>query len=302
MRVRTVASIAWACTLAGALPAHADSVAGGFCGAQATLDAAQHDRLLRFAAIVREVLDEEGADAALIARSGLDLSRFGLRYSHAGIALVAGAGSRWAVRQLYYDCDAAKPSLYDQGLAGFVAGTHEPDRGFVSLLLPPRDVAARLSAAALDRPRALRLLAARYSANAHAWSLAYQNCNQWVAELMAAAEGALPDGPDLRARAQGWLRGAGYVPAAVDAGSHLVMFAAGFVPWVRLDDRPEDERYSLVFQVSVPRALEAFAQARWPQARRIALCHRGDRVVLRRGWKPLPEDCTPEPGDEVRAL
>ena len=123
-----------------------------------------------------------------------------------------------------------------------------------------------------------------------------------VQRRWATAEGALPDGDDLRARAQGWLRDAGYVPASVDAGSHAVMFAAGFVPWVRLDDRPEDERYSLVFQLSLPRSLEAFGLVRWLGARRVMLCFAGDRVVLRRDGTPLSEDCAPQPGDEVRPL
>lgn len=299
-RRRVVGLLAAGVLAAG--PATAGSLVANFCGQTAPLNAAQHDRLLRFAAVVRQVLDTEAHGAALVARSGLDLSRFDVRYSHAGLALAEGAGSRWAVRQLYYDCDAAQPRLYDQGLAGFVAGMHAPDRGFISLLLPPPDAARRLAATALDRPRALRLLAARYSANAHAWSLQYQNCNQWLAELMATAEGALADGDDLRARAQDWLRTAGYQPAAVDAGSHAVMFAAGFVPWVRLDDRPEAERYSLVFHLSLPRSLEAFALTRWPGARRVALCYADDRVVLRRDGAPLREDCVPEAGDEVRPL
>lgn len=291
--------------LAGVLaagPVAAGSLVANFCGQTAALSAAQHDRLLRLAAIVRQVLDREAHGVALISRSGLDLSRFDVRYSHAGLALAEGAGSRWAVRQLYYDCEAAQPRLYDQGLAGFVAGLHAPERGFISLLLPPPAAAQPLAATALDRPRALRLLAARYSANAHAWSLRYQNCNQWLAELMATAEGALPDGDDLRARAQAWLRTAGYEPAAVDAGSHAVMFAAGFVPWVRLDDRPEDERHSLFFHVSLPQSLESFALKRWPATRRVALCLAGDQVVLRRDGPPLSEDCVPQPGDEVRPL
>jgi hypothetical protein len=244
---------------------------------------------------VRAELDQQGPAAVLISRSGLDLSRFGLRYSHAGLALADGAGSAWAVRQLYYACDEARPRLFDQGLAGFVAGTSDPERGFVSLLLLPPPAAAMLAHTALDRPRALRLLADRYSANAHAWSLRYQNCNQWLIELLAASEGTLADGPDLRARAQDWLREAGYQPAAVDAGSHLLMFAAGFVPWLRLDDRPEDQRYSLTFQLTLPRSLEAFVRQRWPEARRIALCHAGDRVLVRRGWAPLPRTAAPAP-------
>lgn len=288
-------SLAW-----GAAPAA--SVVGRFCGLEPATTAAQHDRLLRVAAVLRGVLDEGGHGAVLVSRSGLDLSRFGLRHSHAGLALAEGAGTRWAVRQLYYDCEQGRPQVYDQGLAGFVAGTHEAGRGFFSLVLLPPEAAAAVSAAALDRARALRLLAGAYSANAHAWSLRYQNCNQWLAELLATGDGALADGADLRARAQQRLRETGYEPARVDAGSHWVMFAGGFVPWLHLDDRPQDEQHSLVFRISVPASLEAYARQRWPAAQRVALCHAGARIVVRRGWQSLPEDCTPAPGDEVHPL
>ena len=50
---------------------------------------------------------------------------------------------------------------------------------------------------------ALALLAGEYSANAYAYSTRYQNCNQWLVELMASAWGA--DAP-RREDAQRWLR------------------------------------------------------------------------------------------------
>ena len=246
--------------MAGA--AEAGSVAENFCGHQTPLSAAQQDRLLQLAAVVRAELDAAGTPVALIARSGLNLARFGQRFSHAGLALAEGAGSPWAVRQLYYACEEGRPRLFDQGLAGFVSGLDDPAAGHVSLLLLPPEPAALLAAAAQDRPRALRLVAATYSANAHAWSLLYQNCNQWLAELMA----------------------------------------AGFVPWLRLDDRPEDQRYSLVFQVSLPASLEAFVLQRWPQSQRLAFCLGAEHIVMRRGGAPLPDDCRPGPGDRVWAL
>ena len=301
--------------LAPAQQAQAASAVANFCGVQAPLDAAAQDRLLCFSAHVREALQaqarDHGAGVAVIARSGLDLSRFGLRYSHAGLALASvgsgasvasGAGTPWAVRQLYYACEEGRPRLFDQGLAGFVSGTSEPGSGYISVVWLPPDAARDLARTALDRPRALRLLADTYSANAHAWSLRYQNCNQWVMELLAASVADLADGADLRARAQAWLRDAGYRPAAVDAGSHAVMFAGGFVPWLRFDDRPEDERYSLVFQVSVPVAIEAFVRARWPDARRMEFCHAAGRVVIREGWTPIADGCAPAPGDRVESL
>ncbi len=49
------------------------------CAAPPPLDAAQQDRLFRFAALVRDALQQSGARVALIARAGLDLRRFDQR-------------------------------------------------------------------------------------------------------------------------------------------------------------------------------------------------------------------------------
>ena len=58
----------------------------------------------------------------------MDLSRFGVRYSHSGVSLKTGDNAPWSVRQLYYACDEERPRLYDQGLAGFVFGTEIDNR------------------------------------------------------------------------------------------------------------------------------------------------------------------------------
>jgi hypothetical protein len=287
-------ALAWA---AGA--AHADFESLRYCDRGPALSAAQQDRLLRFAAVVAGELEAADASMAIVSRSGLKLKRFDHRYSHAGISLRASANAPWSVRQLYYACDERRPRLFDQGLAGFVFGGDDPDSGFVSIVLLPGDAATPVERAALDNARALRLLAATYSANAYAWSVRYQNCNQWVAELLAAGWGALADGDDLRRRAQAWLRAAGYAPDPVRVDSHALMFAGSFVPWLRYDDHPEDDRFALRFVTSLPAAIEAFVRAQLPQARRIELCHREARVVVRVGWKPLPDDCTAEAGDRV---
>ncbi|RTL35904.1 MAG: DUF2145 domain-containing protein [Burkholderiales bacterium] len=256
------------------------------------VDAAQQDRLLRFAAVVREALAASGTPAALIARSGTDLSRFGLRYSHAAVALAEGLDMPWAVRQLYYDCVERQPRLFDQGLAGFVVGSDNPRIGFVRLLLLPPEAAAPLAAAALDRPLALGLLNARYSANAYPFSTLYQNCNQWVAELLAAAWA----GRRERDEAQAWLRAEGYAPEPVRAAPWL-MLAGRFVPWLHFHDHPDDLLNAGQVQTSLPDSLDAFAVQRWPMARRIELCHGPQGIVQREGGAPLADGCVPGPGD-----
>lgn len=289
--------------LACAAPAQAASAALRFCDHGPTLSATEQDRLLRFAAVVKEELEAAGpAGTALLSRSGLDLERFKLRYSHAGIGLQAGDRA-WSVRQLYYACNEGRPRLYDQGLAGFVSGTENPRSGYISIVLLPPVQAQPLAAAARDNALALSLLAGTYSANAHPYGLRYQNCNQWVMETIAAAWGRTGgSGDDARRRAQAWLREAGYDPAPVRVDSHLLMAASVFVPLVHLDDQSEDDRYQLQVRTSVPREIERFVRERVPQARRIELCHDERRVVVRHGWEPLSDDCRAETGDRVVAL
>lgn len=266
------------------------------------MDAGQQDRLLRFAAMVRDELESSGEEVALISRTGINLQRFGVRFSHSGVSLRQAGEVPWSVRQLYYACDEGRPRLYDQGIGGFLLNTDEPAVGHVSIVLLPRAQAEQLQHTALDKQRALRLLAARYSANAYPFSARYQNCNQWVVELLAAAWGGLADGVDLRERAQSWLASHGYAPPPVVIDSHWVKFAAAFMPLLRLDDHPEGDRYGMGFRISMPSAIEAFVHGLLPEAKRIELCHDGRQVVIRHGWEPIPEGCRAEAGDRVVAL
>jgi hypothetical protein len=267
------------------------------CDRPVAVTAAEQDRLLRFAAVVRAALASSGAEAALIARSGTDLSRFGMRYSHAAIALAEGLDTPWAVRQLYYACAEGRPRLFDQGLAGFVAGSDDVRQGYVRVLLMPREAGHALAAAALDKPLALGLLNARYSANAHPFSTQYQNCNQWVAELLAAATAGL----GTREQAQAWLRETGYAPAPVRASPWL-MLAGRFVPWLHFDDHPPEALQAGLVQTSLPDSLDTLALRLWPAARRLEFCHGPQGIVQREGGPPLADGCVAQPGDALTPL
>lgn len=279
--------------------AHASSAR--FCDRSQQLSAAEQDRLLRFAAVLREELAASEESVALVSRSGLDLARFNIRYSHAALAWRSDDGL-WAARQLYYACDEGHPRIYDQGLAGFAMGTDSPKIGYLSIVrLPPQAVLA-LRPALLDSARALHLLAAQYSANAYAYSLRYQNCNQWLIEMLAAGWGDLPDGDDLRARAQDWLKQQGYAPQPVEVGSRWWMLASYLVPLVHLNDHPDEDRAALRLHISLPTTVEDFVRARFPQSERVELCHDEQRIVIHRGWTPVAAGCTPGDGDRVVAL
>ncbi|HEY9109971.1 MAG TPA: DUF2145 domain-containing protein, partial [Roseateles sp.] len=234
---------------------------------------------------------------ALVSRSGLDLARFGHRYSHAGFALQASPDTPWAVRQLYYACDEGAPRLFDQGLAGFISGSDDVDVGYVSVLLLPPDAAATLAAATRDKAVALGLLHPAYSANAYAFGTRYQNCNQWVAELLAAAFA----GSATREDAQAWLRREGYAPEPVRVPPWL-MLLGHFMPWLHFDDHPAELLSANAVQTSLPDGLEAFALKRWPAARRIEFCHGPQGVLSRDDGRPLAAGCVAQDGDAVTAL
>jgi len=272
-----------------------------FCDRPAELSAHQQDALFRFGGIIKAELDQSGQDVALIARSGLDLSRFGVRYSHAGVSLKASQNTPWSVRQLYYACDEKRPRIYDQGMSGFLLGTDDPATGYVSVVFLPADAAAELERAALDNRQALQLLSTSYSANAYAFSARYQNCNQWLAELLAAAWGHVDDEQDLRLQAQGWLKDQGYAPSVFDVGLPLAWVGA-FIPWLHGDDRPADDVDRSIYRVSMPASIEAFVHATVPGATRIEFCHAGARVVIRHGWQAIADGCIPDAQDTVIML
>jgi hypothetical protein len=273
-----------------------------FCERSRDLSATEQDRVLRFAGVVKQELARSNGKVALIARAGTDLSRFDLVYSHAGVALRDTPDSPWAVRQLYYECDEARPYIFDQGIAGFALGADAPGKGHIALLFLPDDDSASLERAARDKALALALLAGQYSANAYAYGTKYQNCNQWVAELMASAWGGAAGEGNARKEAQAWLRANGYVPGPVKVPSHFTMFAGQFVPLVHVDDHPVEDLHALSLQVSVPASIEAFVQRRAPETQRVEICHDERRIVVRRGWTPLGASCEPQPGDEVIAI
>lgn len=296
-------ALAGAASLAFSASAHAGL--SNLCDRQAAVNAAQQDTLYRFADIIKTALSQSGHSVALVARSGLDLSRFGIRYSHAGIALARSENAPWSVRQLYYACDEGKPRVYDQGISGFLLGTDNPSIGYLSVVLVPDDKAQVLERAALDKRQALQVLGSQYSANAYAFSVRYQNCNQWVMELLALAWGEVDAGEapgGERVAAQAWLAAQAYEPSRIDVGSTWLMWATAVVPFVHTDDHPQQDLDRRQFRISMPAAIEAFVQREVPHAQRIEFCHVGKHVVIHRGWSMVPDGCQASEGDTVVEL
>ena len=291
-----------ACAIGAWLAPAAQAASLSYCDSHGEIDTATQDRLIQVAAIVKNELERSGQRVALVARSGLALQRFDQRYSHAGVSLKASANAPWSVRQLYYACDEQRPRIFDQGMSGFVLGVHDPSEGYVSIVFLPGDDAAALELAALDDRRALQLLGATYSANAYAFSQRYQNCNQWLAELLALAWNAQTPADDARAQAQRWLQDQGYSPSVIRVGWRPLMWLADLMFWLHSDDHPGDDLAATQFRVSMPASIEDFVHRRTPQATRIELCYTAQQVVLHRGWQAIAQGCIAGADDEVVEL
>ncbi|MEQ6291851.1 DUF2145 domain-containing protein [Vogesella sp. GCM10023246] len=286
--------------LLAALPAQANSLL--FCDRPPAQSAVQKNRLLLFSEAVKNVLQQSGSQAAIVARAGLDLDRFAIRYTHAGISLRQSPNTPWSVRQLYYACDDSQPHIYDQGLSGFLLDSHQQDSAYVSILLLPARAEEQLAATALDRAQALAVLGAQYSANAYAFSTRYQNCNQWLAELLARAWGELPAADAPREAAQRWLQQAQYQPSSIDVKYGFMVWAAYLVPLLHNSDHPAANLAARHYQVSMPAAIEQFVRAQWPDSRRIELCVRNEQLVLHHGWDNIADGCQPGADDTVSTL
>lgn len=252
--------------------------------------------MLQVAARLRELLQAHGEPAALVARAGTNLQRFGLRYTHGALALAEHPLAPWGLRQMYFACDERRARVVDQGLAGFLLGADDAERGFVSLLLLPAEAARPLAAVSDAQARAL--LGEQYMANAHPADLLRQNCNQWLAELLASAWGPLAAEGGAREAAQRQLAAWDYRPEPVQYGTALWRAAAAFVPWVSMQGHPDEDLAANRLVTSLPTDLEALARRLFPGARRVELCYTASHWVLRREGPALSDDCRAEDGDE----
>lgn len=272
------------------------------CDGGAEPSAALQDRLLQVAAIVKAELDQSGQSLALVSRSGLALQRLGQRYSHAGVSLKASPNTPWSVRQLYFACDEKRPRIFDQGISGFVLGVNDTNEGYVSIVLLPAEAAAPLERAALDDRQSLQLLGTRYSANAYAFGQYYQNCNQWLAEMLASAWGNLAMQDNPRSAAQQWLADQNYQPTVFHVGWQPLMWLAARLRWLHSDDHPTRDLDAAQFRVSMPQSIEGFVHLRNPDATRIEVCYTTTQVVVHHGWESIAAGCQPGANDTVIGL
>jgi hypothetical protein len=208
---------------------------------------------------LQAALDASGADVALVARQGQDLSKYHLKYSHAGLAFRPAAGQPWRIYELLNNCGSADSELWVDGLANFFLD--DPFSLDALVIAPPPKVAVRLKEALADPVALHRLHAPKYNMVAYPFSTKYQNSNQWVLEVLASAAAS-----DIRVRtreqAQAWLKMAGYQPTEMNIGPLTRLGGRMFKANIAFDDHPSALRFSDRINAVTVDSIQAFLQAR----------------------------------------
>jgi len=179
-----------------------------------------------------------GTKVVVLARAGQDLSRYGIRYSHVGLAWRTPEGA-WRVLHKLNQCGTAHASIYRQGLGEFFLD--DLWRYEAAWVVPTPAVQARLHAWLQDPQRAASMHHRPYSLVSYAWGRRYQQSNQWAIETLAAAmEPAVRD----RDAAQAWLMLQRYEPATLRLGPLTRLGGRLSGANVAFDDHPPERRFA----------------------------------------------------------
>lgn len=207
---------------------------------------------------LEQTLNAGNCRVALISRTGSDLSRFRFEgeaptFTHTGFAVREADG--WYVYQMLNTHGGPEGHLFRQGLAAFYRD--DPHEYRCGVLAPGQELQERIEAT-LRSPLANQLHSSRYSRLAYPFATRYQNSNQWVVEIVGAAQ----SGRQTRSAIQDYLRHKRLSPTVLRAPGYVAQSAfALFSSNTRFDDHPLRNRLSgriaFLTETSIRRHLQA---------------------------------------------
>lgn len=230
----------------GLTMAAATAHAGRPCDSRQPPSPSTVQQALNLAERTHQALNAGPVQVVVLARAGQDLSRYGLRYSHLGLAYrqTDNAGHPvWRVLHKLNQCGSAIAHLYRQGLAEFFMD--DLWRFEAAWVVPSPEIQARLMTLMQDSARAAQLHHQPYSMVSYVWGQKYQQSNQWAIETLAAAMLPASDGrPVTRNQAQTWLQNHNYQPSVLRIGALTRLGGRITAANVAFDDHPAEKRFS----------------------------------------------------------
>ena len=194
-------------------------------------------RSMQLAEHTAQTLDQSGAQVVALARIGQNLSEYGVRYSHFGLAY--RDNGKWRVVHKLNQCGTAHAAVYRQGLGEFFLDDLYEYEGAV--VIPTPEIQAKLLPVLRDNARLAQLNTPAYSMVAYPWAQTYQQSNQWAIETLAMA---LEPAAVSRERAQVWLKLQGYTPTTLHIGPLKRLGGRMTAANIAFDDHPNEKRFT----------------------------------------------------------
>jgi hypothetical protein len=211
------------------------------------------------------------SEVVLLARGGQDLSRFGLTFSHLAFAIRVD-GFPWRVIHELNRCKASSSLIYQEGLADFIGPTSV--KADVWVIVPePALQAALLPMLSGEATVARKLHEPSYSAVAYPFDTRFQNSNQWVLEVIAAAMSATKPSELTRAPIQTWLKAEGYLPSRLHLTLQERIAARTYAPHASVIDHPASERISGNYSVVTVDSVVSFLKSKGAVRADFAIAH-----------------------------
>jgi hypothetical protein len=238
------------------------------------------ERGLALAEKTLTALNASGDKVVILARAGQDLTKYGLRYSHLGLAyqLPDGhGGNTWRVLHKLNDCGSSSSAIYRQGLGEFFLD--DLWRFEAAWVAPSPEVQTRLLAVIQSPTQAIQMHHKPYSIVSYAWGAKYQQSNQWAIETLASAiEPSIAQSgytvADARVKAQAWLQFKGYQPTTLKIDSLTRLGGRISSANVAFDDHPSEKRFSdRIETVTVDSVFQ------WLQRSTLSLANKAPTVV-----------------------
>lgn len=202
-----------------------------------------------------QVLEWKNPAVAIVGRAGADISKHGLKYTHAGIVVRDHPKGRWLFVHALNRCGTARSALYDEGLMNFFLD--EPFRLDALIMIPSPRLQQRIEAAILSG-LGKALHQPRYSMLANPRRNRYQNSNGWILDLIATAQLGLQQADSKRPRR--FLIGRGFQGDMIRLSPLEHLGAGLFKANVHFDDHPPQAVAEGRYEVVTVRALMRYLQ------------------------------------------
>lgn len=152
---------------------------------QREITAVELQRASDVAVNVYNYLEKTDASIALVGRMGSDLSQYGLKYSHMGIAVRDHPKGRWYFVHELNKCGTTKSDIFNEGLVNFYL---DDSYDYDSLVLIPSAQIQQNIVEFLNSGGAKRVHNANYSMVSNPFSAKYQNSNEFVLAVLVSAQ------------------------------------------------------------------------------------------------------------------